>query len=70
MFTAKFFRILLSIFAVLVMSITHLSATHYGGPPSYNKGNIRDSKGSNSLSTTKYSSLQVLALCKIKKFLT
>jgi hypothetical protein len=56
MFIAEYIRILLSNFAVLVMSITHLSATHYGGPPSYNKGNIRDSKGSNSLSTTKYSS--------------
>ena len=56
MFAVKLSMIVFSISAGLLMSSTHLSATHYGGPPSFSKDNIRNSRGSNIFSTTKHSS--------------
>ena len=56
MFAVKLSRIVFSVFAGLLMSSNHLSATHYGGPPSFSKDNIRNSRGSNIFSTTKHSS--------------
>lgn len=56
MFTSKPNKIIVSTFAGLVLSSAHLRATHYGGPPSFNKGNVRDSRGSDIFSSTKHSS--------------
>ncbi len=56
MIVVKLLGIVFSIFAGLLMSSSHLSATHYGGPPSFNKDNIRNSRGSSIYSTTKNSS--------------
>ena len=56
MLISKPTKILLSTFAGFLISSAHLSATHYGGPPSFNKGNVRDSRGPSIFSSTEHSS--------------
>ena len=56
MLISKPTKIILSIFTGLLLSSAHLSATHYGGPPSFNKGNVRDSRGPSIFSSTEHSS--------------
>ena len=56
MLISKPTKIILSIFTGLLLSSAHLRAKHYGGPPSFNKGNVRDSGGPSIFSSTKHSS--------------
>ncbi len=56
MFTSKPPKIIFSTFIGLLISSNSVSATHYGGSPSFKKGSIRESRGSGIFSTTKHSS--------------